>query len=34
LVYIDGAQHLEIGEFVTVKIVDSDEHDLWGELAV
>jgi ribosomal protein S12 methylthiotransferase len=34
LVYIDGAQHLEIGEFVTVKIIDSDEHDLWGELAV
>lgn len=33
LVYIDGAQHLEVGEFVSVKIVDSDEHDLWGELA-
>lgn len=33
LVYIDGAQHLEVGEFVNVKIVDSDEHDLWGELA-
>ena len=32
LVYIDDAQHLEVGEFVTVRIVDSDEHDLWGEL--
>ncbi len=31
LVYIDGAQ-LEVGEFVTVKITDSDEHDLWGEV--
>jgi ribosomal protein S12 methylthiotransferase len=31
LVYIDGEQ-LEVGEFVTVKITDSDEHDLWGEL--
>jgi ribosomal protein S12 methylthiotransferase len=32
LVYIDG-QELEVGEFVTVRITDSDEHDLWGELA-
>jgi len=31
LVYINGVE-LEVGEFVTVKIVDSDEHDLWGEL--
>jgi ribosomal protein S12 methylthiotransferase len=31
LVYIDG-QELEVGEFVTVRITDSDEHDLWGEL--
>jgi ribosomal protein S12 methylthiotransferase len=31
LVYIDGAD-LEVGEFVTVKITDSDEHDLWGEI--
>ena len=31
LVYIDGAD-LEVGEFVTVKITDSDEHDLWGEV--
>ncbi|HAF45963.1 MAG TPA: tRNA (N6-isopentenyl adenosine(37)-C2)-methylthiotransferase MiaB [Gallionellaceae bacterium] len=31
LVYINGAD-LEVGEFVTVKITDSDEHDLWGEV--
>lgn len=23
---------LEVGEFVTVRITDSDEHDLWGEV--
>jgi tRNA A37 methylthiotransferase MiaB len=31
LVYING-QQLEVGEFVTVRITDSDEHDLWGEI--
>jgi ribosomal protein S12 methylthiotransferase len=31
LVYIDG-EELEVGEFVTVRITDSDEHDLWGEI--
>ncbi|MDD5057880.1 MAG: 30S ribosomal protein S12 methylthiotransferase RimO [Sideroxydans sp.] len=31
LVYIDGAE-LQVGEFVTVRITDSDEHDLWGEV--
>jgi ribosomal protein S12 methylthiotransferase len=31
LVYIDDEQ-LEVGEFVTVKITDSDEHDLWAEV--
>jgi len=31
LVYING-EDLEVGEFVTVKISDSDEHDLWGEV--
>ncbi len=31
LVYIDG-EDLEVGEFVTVTITDSDEHDLWGEM--
>jgi len=31
LVYIDDEQ-LEVGEFVMVRITDSDEHDLWGEV--
>src|SRR5512146_130629 len=31
LVYING-EELEVGEVVTVKIIDSDEHDLWGEV--
>jgi ribosomal protein S12 methylthiotransferase len=31
LVYING-EDLEVGEFVTVKITDSDEHDLWAEV--
>jgi ribosomal protein S12 methylthiotransferase len=31
LVYINGRQ-LAVGEFVTVRITDSDEHDLWGEI--
>ncbi len=31
LVYIDG-ENLNVGEFVTVRITDSDEHDLWGEV--
>jgi ribosomal protein S12 methylthiotransferase len=31
LVYING-QQLEVGEFVTVRITDSEEHDLWGEI--
>ncbi|MDD2699830.1 MAG: 30S ribosomal protein S12 methylthiotransferase RimO [Sideroxydans sp.] len=31
LVYIDG-EDLEVGEFVTVKITGSDEHDLHAEL--
>jgi len=31
LVYINGVD-LEVGEFVTVKITDFDEHDLWGEV--
>lgn len=31
LVYIDG-EELQVGEFVTVRITDSDEHDLWGEV--
>jgi ribosomal protein S12 methylthiotransferase len=32
LVYING-EELEVGEFVTVRITDSDEHDLWAEVA-
>lgn len=31
-VYIDGASHLQPGEFVRVRIRDAEEHDLWGEL--
>ncbi len=32
LVYIEGGSDLSVGEFAEVTIVDSDEHDLWGEL--
>jgi ribosomal protein S12 methylthiotransferase len=32
MVYIDNGQSLEVGEFVTVRITDSDVHDLWAEL--
>lgn len=31
-VYIDGASHLQPGEFVQVRIMDAGEYDLWGEL--
>jgi len=31
LVYIDNSWQLSVGEFVKVKITDSDEHDLWAE---
>lgn len=31
-VFIDGATHLQVGEFVTVEIEDADEYDLWGRL--
>jgi len=33
LVYIPDAADLKAGEFATVRIADSDEHDLWGESA-
>jgi ribosomal protein S12 methylthiotransferase len=33
LVYIAGGQHLKVGDFVTVTVVDADEHDLWAEIA-
>jgi ribosomal protein S12 methylthiotransferase len=31
-VFIDGATHLRVGEFVKVEIEESDEYDLWGRL--
>lgn len=34
LVYIENGQQLKVGDFVDVKITDSDEHDLWAELAL
>ena len=33
LVYIEGGQHLKVGDLVTVTVVDADEHDLWAEIA-
>ena len=33
LVYIDSDAELSIGEFVEVKITDSDDYDLYGEPA-
>ena len=33
LVYIENGQQLSMGDFVEVKITDSDTHDLWAELA-
>ncbi len=33
LVHISDASDLKAGEFATVRIDDSDEHDLWGETA-
>jgi ribosomal protein S12 methylthiotransferase len=32
MVYINDGQTLEVGEFVTVRVTDSDVHDLWAEL--
>jgi len=32
LVYIANGQELEPGDFVSVRITQSDAHDLWGEL--
>ncbi|MDD5037234.1 MAG: 30S ribosomal protein S12 methylthiotransferase RimO [Methylococcaceae bacterium] len=31
-VFIDGATHLPVGEFVEVEIEEADEHDLWAHL--
>jgi ribosomal protein S12 methylthiotransferase len=33
LVYIEDGQQLSVGDFVEVKITDSDEHDLWAKIA-
>lgn len=32
VVFIEGATHLQAGEFVDVRITASDEYDRWGEL--
>ena len=32
LVYIEKGQQLNVGDFVEVKITDSDAHDLWAEI--
>lgn len=31
-VFIDGATHLKVGEFVDVVLEEADEYDLWGRL--
>ncbi|UZR27533.1 30S ribosomal protein S12 methylthiotransferase RimO [Methylococcus mesophilus] len=31
-VFIDGATHLKVGEFVDATFEDADEHDLWARL--
>ncbi len=33
VVYIENGQQLNAGDFVEVKITDSDAHDLWAEIA-
>jgi ribosomal protein S12 methylthiotransferase len=33
LVYIENGQDLNVGDLVEVKVTDSDEHDLWAEIA-
>jgi ribosomal protein S12 methylthiotransferase len=32
VVYIENGSQLKVGDFVEVKITDSDEHDLWAEI--
>ena len=32
LVYIENGQQLKVGDFVEVKVIDSDAHDLWAEM--
>ena len=31
-VFIDGATHLKVGQFVEVQIEEADDHDLWGHI--
>lgn len=31
-VFIDGATHLKVGDFVQVKLDEADEYDMWGHL--
>jgi ribosomal protein S12 methylthiotransferase len=31
-VFIDGATHLNVGDFVDVELEEADEYDLWGRL--
>jgi ribosomal protein S12 methylthiotransferase len=31
-VFIDGATHLKVGDFVDVEMEEADEYDLWGRL--
>lgn len=31
LVYIEGSQGVQVGDFMDVRVIDSDEHDLWAE---
>jgi ribosomal protein S12 methylthiotransferase len=31
VVYIENGRQLSVGDFVEVKVIDSDEHDLWAE---
>ena len=31
-VFIDGATHLQVGDFVSVEIEEADDYDLWGHL--
>jgi ribosomal protein S12 methylthiotransferase len=31
-VFIENGSQLKVGEFVEVKVIDSDEHDLWAEI--
>ena len=32
MVYIDNGQTLQVGDLVTVRVTDSDVHDLWADL--